>query len=272
MRENDEAERQKLDEERNAVVSQLEEWLEVPMIVLGFLWLVLLVIDLLRGLSPFLALVNTIVWALFILDFAVEFMLAPRKGAYMKRNWITALSLTVPALRIIRIARALRVMKLLRGARGLRLLRFITSLNRGMRTLRRTMGRRGFGYVLLLTLIITVTGAAGMYSFEKGAPAEAGFKDYGTALWWTAMIMTTMGSQYWPATPEGKILCLLLAVYAFTVFGYVTAMLATFFVGLDREEEPPLEMREIEMLRQEITELRSMLRARAAPGERHEEG
>ncbi len=40
------------------------------------------------------------------------------------------------------------------------------------------------------------------------------------------MIMTTMGS--WPQTPEGRVLCLLLAVYAFAVFGYVTAMLAAF--------------------------------------------
>jgi len=47
------------------------------------------------------------------------------------------------------------------------------------------------------------------------------------------MIMTTMGSQYWPQTPEGRMLCLFLALYAFAVFGYVTAAIATFFIGLD---------------------------------------
>lgn len=33
------------------------------------------------------------------------------------------------------------------------------------------------------------------------------------------MLLTTMGSEYWPQTAEGRILCLLLSVYAFAVFG-----------------------------------------------------
>ena len=43
--------------------------------------------------------------------------------------------------------------------------------------------------------------------------------------------MTTMGSDYFPQTAEGRVLCFILAIYAFAVFGYVTATLATFFVG-----------------------------------------
>ncbi len=62
-----------------------------------------------------------------------------------------------------------------------------------------------------------------------------GFPDYGSALWWTAMLLTTMGSDYWPRTTEGRLLCLLLAVYAFAVFGYVTAAIAAYFVGKDKD-------------------------------------
>ncbi len=29
-----------------------------------------------------------------------------------------------------------------------------------------------------------------------------------------------LGSEYWPQTVEGRVLCLLLAFYAFGVFGY----------------------------------------------------
>jgi len=39
------------------------------------------------------------------------------------------------------------------------------------------------------------------------------------------MIITTLGSAYWPETAEGRMLCVLLALYSFTVFGYVTAAL-----------------------------------------------
>jgi voltage-gated potassium channel len=47
--------------------------------------------------------------------------------------------------------------------------------------------------------------------------------------------MTTMGSGYWPESAEARVLCLLLALYAFAVFGYVTAALASFFVGRDAQ-------------------------------------
>ena len=65
------------------------------------------------------------------------------------------------------------------------------------------------------------------------------------------MVMTTMGSQYWPETVEGRVLCVFLALYAFAVFGYVTATLATFFVGRDAENEDaePAGARQIAALR-----------------------
>ena len=74
-----------------------------------------------------------------------------------------------------------------------------------------------------------------MYAFESGAPG--GMKSYEDALWWTAMVITTMGSQYWPQTVEGRLLCVFLALYALAVIGYVTATLATFFVGRDAEND-----------------------------------
>ena len=81
---------------------------------------------------------------------------------------------------------------------------------------------------------MTFAGAAGMYTFERDAPGTS-LNSYGESVWWTAMLMTTMGSEYWPKTPEGRALCMLLALYAFAVFGYVTATLATYFVGRDAE-------------------------------------
>lgn len=45
------------------------------------------------------------------------------------------------------------------------------------------------------------------------------------------MIMTTIGSGYWPETPEGRILAFLLSIYEFSIFGYITEALENFFVG-----------------------------------------
>ncbi|MDQ3749666.1 MAG: ion transporter, partial [Acidobacteriota bacterium] len=223
--------RQKVNAERRSLVEQIENWLEVPMLVLGFAWLVLLVIELTNNLSPVLELVGTIIWIIFILDFALKFTLAPDKTDYLKANWLTALSLAVPALRVFRIFRVFRILQAARAARGLRLFRVLTSLNRGMKALGASFGRRGFGYVVALSMIVTFAGAAGMYAFENETPN--GLKTYPDALWWTAMLLTSIGSEYFPQTAEGRVLCFVLALYGFAVFGYVTASLATFFVGRD---------------------------------------
>jgi voltage-gated potassium channel len=87
-----------------------------------------------------------------------------------------------------------------------------------------------------------------------------------------------MGSEYFPHSPEGRVLCLLLAVFAFAVFGYVTAALATFFVGRDADnadgevasERSVNALRnDIESLRREVhglrAELASPARSPAAP-------
>lgn len=230
-------EKQLLNQERREILEQLEDWLEMPMLVLGFVWLALFLIEVIWGLSPLLEVVGWVIWSLFVLNFVVEFILAPRKVAYLKSNWLTAISLVLPALRVFRIGRVLRILRTARATRGLRLVRTISSTNRGMRSLSASLGRRGFGYVVALTLIITLIGAAGMYAFESNIPDGSGLKDYGSALWWTAMLMTTLGSEYWPQTPEGRVLCFLLALYAFAVFGYLTAAIATFFVGRDADDD-----------------------------------
>ncbi len=251
-----------LDAERRELLARLEDWLETPMLVLGFVWLALLVLEFTRGATPWLEAAGTVIWIVFIADFGVKFALAPDKTDYLKANWLTALALAVPALRVFRIFRVVRV---LRAARGLRLFRVVSSLNRGMRALGATMRRRGFGYVVALTVIVALAGAAGMYAFEKESPDGRGFESYGEALWWTAMVMTTMGSDYFPRTTEGRVLCFALAVYAFAVFGYVTATLATFFVGRDAEDEEAevAGAAQVESLRAEVAALREELRAYA---------
>jgi voltage-gated potassium channel len=220
-----------LSKQRNRLLSSVERLLEGPMIFLGFVWLVLLVIDLMWGLPKVLDYLSLTIWVVFIIDFLLKFFLAPQKLSFLKKNWLTAVSLVIPALRVFRIFRFVR---LLRGLRGIRLVRIVSSLNRSMKSLSATMKRRGFSYVVALTFVVSFGGAAGMYAIEKGNP---GFQNYGMALWWTAMRVITAGSDFWPSTPEGRGLAFILSLFGYAVFGYVTATLATFFIGRDAEEK-----------------------------------
>jgi voltage-gated potassium channel len=243
--------KQQLAQQRNKLLSSIEKFLEGPMIFLGFVWLVLLVIELIWGLSKPLEYTSLTIWIIFIIDFLIKFILAPAKVIFLKKNWLTAVSLLIPALRVLRIFRFIR---LLRGLRGIRLVRIVSSLNRSMNSLGATMKRRGFGYVMAITIAVTFAGAAGMYALEK---PNTGFDTYGMALWWTAMRVITAGNEFNPSTPEGRGLAFIIAVFGYTIFGYVTATFATFFIGRDAEEEdaPVAGAKDIEGLKKTIQTL-----------------
>lgn len=242
--------------ERRKLLTRIEDLFEGPLIVLGFIWLILLVVELVFEPNPIFETIGVVIWIIFIIDFVLKFILAPKKVSYLKSNVLTLVSLVVPAFRLFRLFRVLRI---LRFSRSLRLVKIVGSLSRGMRALSATMQRRAFGYVVLLTVIVIFGGAAGMYAFEKDI--EGGLIDYGTALWWTTMIMTTLGSEYWPQTPEGRVLCIILSLFAFAIFGYITATIATFFLGRDAENDKAelAGAKQIESLRQEIISLKQMV-------------
>src|SRR5512145_2218678 len=186
-----------MQQQRRELLEHINALIDTPMLVLSFVWLALLIRDLTHGLEPLLQSLNYLIWALFILDFVIEIIIAPHKREYLRRNWLTVVSLLLPALRVLRIFRAFRLLQAVRATRSLSLLRLLTSLNRGMRAVNHMLGQRGIGFVIVLTIIVTVAGAAGMAFFENpSALREAGYADatgsggglssYGEAVWWTA--------------------------------------------------------------------------------------
>lgn len=249
------------DRRRWRILRELEDWLEKPMLALSAAWLVLLIVELAWTTNRALQVLGLAIWIIFLAEFALRFVLAPRKGPFLARNVLTLLALAAPAFRLLRALRALRFLRFGRLARSATLVRVVGGVNRGMNTLRGGMRRRGFGYVLALTLVVCVLGALGMRAFEADGPSGSDFDSLGDALWWTAMILTTMGSQAWPATAEGRVLALLLSIYAFGVFGYVAAALASFFVG--RDQEDAARERDLARLYEEVKALRSEIARRA---------
>jgi voltage-gated potassium channel len=85
--------------ERFAVLREVEGRLELPMVLLGFVWLLLLVLEFTRGLSPALESVSTAIWIIFIADFAVKLLISPRKFCSSK-------SIVLPNARIPRFKEA----------------------------------------------------------------------------------------------------------------------------------------------------------------------
>src|SRR5207248_9921321 len=118
-----------------------------------------------RGLHGRLAIFSEAIWILFGIDFGLELLIAPDKRQYLKRHWPVAVSLVVPALRIVRFA---RVAHLARAAGTIRVGHSLAVLNRGLAALGATMRRRGFAYVPVLSLLVLFLGAAGIDNLENG--------------------------------------------------------------------------------------------------------
>lgn len=247
-------------EERWDALRDLEEWLETPMKLLSFIWLLLVIVELVWGSTRTLEVFGTAIWITFIVEFTLRFALAPRKGSFLQRNWLTVIALVVPAFRLLR---GLRFLKAARAARSFRLVRIVGTANRGINALGASLSRRGLGYAVVLTTLITLLGAGGMLAFEPAAEVQGGFSTYWDALWWTGMLLTTMDSEYWPKSLEGRILCFLLSLYGFAVFGYITASFASFFVERDAAspEADTASSTDLVALRAEIMALRADLAA-----------
>ncbi|HET8631896.1 MAG TPA: hypothetical protein VFL91_31105, partial [Thermomicrobiales bacterium] len=84
--------RQVIAEERETLRAQLFEWLDPAMTALGLITLVLLLLDFAGVLSArqagWVHRAEQVIWAIFALEFAVQFTLAPHKIRYLRTHWL----------------------------------------------------------------------------------------------------------------------------------------------------------------------------------------
>jgi voltage-gated potassium channel len=147
---------------------------------------------------------------------------------------------------------------------GMQVIWIFASADQGMRFLRVALGRRGTGYALALTIVVIFSGAAGMLHFEEMSADPQSIHSYSKALWWTAMQMTNIGSAYSISTKGGHFVCLGVSVYAAAMFGYLTALFATFLI--DRAVKDPkaeaAHQQTVQEIKDEIIQLRSLIEDR----------
>lgn len=233
-----------LQSERLRLLTHINELTDRPLTYLAFVWFGIVVFELTIGVNNILEYISLAIWMIFIVDFLIELTIAPSSQKYLKDNWLNALSLALPALRILRVFRSFRALGAARSLRSFNLLKIVSSLNRSIAALREYATNYGLRYLLVFTLLVLVAGAAGILFFEnsdalteRGMQGANGISSYGDALWWAVMLMTTIGSDYWPQTIEGRILTVILSVYSIAIFGYITATLASLLIEKRKKVE-----------------------------------
>lgn len=219
------------------LLKTLPRKLERPMLLLSFVWFILIITELVNGMSPVLHSLGTVLWALFVFYFGLRLTIAPHRVVFLRRNWLFVLAILVPVLRFVPYLQSYPLARALTATFGMQVIWMFASADQGLRWLQRIMGRRGTGYALTFTVVVILAGAAGMLHFENEAPDPQGIHSYPKALWWVAMQITNIGSAYQPVTVGGHILCLGISIFAVAIFGYLTAVLAAIIIG--REAEDP---------------------------------
>ncbi len=235
--------------------------LEWPMLFLSFVWFCILVIEIVYDTSPVLSGVGSSIWILFIFYFALRLAIVANRMAFLKKNWLFILAIVVSALRFFPFLQPFPLVRALTATFGMQVIWIFASADQGMRFLRGALGRRGAGYALALTFVVSFAGAAGMLHFEAISDDPQRIQTYPKALWWTAMQMTNIGSAYSIKTTGGRVICLGISLYAAAMFGYLTALFASLLIDRDAKD-PKSEIagqKLVQEVKDEIIQLRRLI-------------
>jgi voltage-gated potassium channel len=239
--------------QRLVLQTRISRLTAVPLAVLALVWIGLVFVELAVKTPPAttarILRVDTAIWVIFALDFVVEFALAPDKRRYVRNHWPAVVSIVLPFVRGVELVRILEIF------RPTVLIRTILISNRALRAAGRLFHEHGFGYVAFLWTITAFLGAGAEYYLEQGIPSSP-FQTFGTALWWSLAMLTTVPASVDPVTPAGRFVGLIVRVIALAVGGYITASIASYLIGRKkRSNESP----EIAELTRAIVELQARL-------------
>ena len=180
-----------------------------------------------KEVSSILQTLDNSVCVLLLVDFVVRFWRAESKLGFLKWGWIDLIASipNIPAFRVGRFVRILRVIRLLRAIRATQKISSVLLENKF---------KTGVASVVVTSFLLIVFCSIGILICEQQAP-DANIKTAGDAIWWTMSTITTVGyGDVYPVTPEGRVVAVILMVSGIGLFGILSGMAASFFVGKDK--------------------------------------
>jgi len=189
----------------------------------------------------------------FLIDFFVRLYQAPSKFRFLKWGWIDLLS-SIPMVESLRWGRAVRIIRVVRLLRAFRSAKYLIDY------LYQNRAQGTFGTVALISVVLMIFSAIAVIVTEQGL-ADANIQTAEDALWWTFVTMTTVGyGDYYPVTPEGRVVAAILMAAGVGLFGTFTGYVATLFIEADEAEaegDMKALLAEVRALREEVTTLRA---------------
>ncbi len=198
-------------------------------IVIFFLALVsvlLAIVDLLRGLRPAELWIDRTIYGVFVVDYAVRFLITNNKQDFFKSNIIDLIAI-IPLNSAFRGLRLLKMSKLLKLTK---LVRIGALSARSASKARRFFNTNGFKYVICLSVAAILGSSCAMMYFEKMS-----FQD---AVWWSFVTATTVGyGDLSPSTLSGRIIASLLMLIGIGLIGSLTSTITSYFLNETAPDE-----------------------------------
>jgi len=162
---------------------------------------------------------NNLIWAYFVIDYAVQLLLSTHKSKFIRKNVIELILVALPFFRPLRALRAL-----------------LFTTKAGIRSKRRLVRSIPLMISVTAILMIVVMGAA-ILDIERSAP-NGNIKTAGDALWWGLVTVTTIGyGDKYPVTSEGKLVAGILIIFGLAMISALTASFAAWIIAPADESE-----------------------------------
>jgi voltage-gated potassium channel len=199
--------------------------------------------------------IDTLVCGFFLVDFIVRFRRAESKLQFMKWGWIDLLA-SIPEVSIFRWGRLFRIFRIVRLLRAVKSIRLLFEILFQSRT------QSGVASVFTITFLVLSLSTIGILIFERAPHSNIQTAD--DALWWGITTITTVGyGDLYPVTAGGRILASALMFCGVGLFGTLSGVIASFFLGEKKNppaKDEPLVANEIltrlDALQKEIATLR----------------
>ena len=219
------------DDQRRLIDAEaLAQRLDRPMGVLGIIFLLVVLAQLLvtdpTG-QVVLSVINWILWGIFVAEFLLRAYVARFQASFWRKNWWQIIFLALPFLRFFRALRALRILRVTRFGRVL------SAGVRGSRSAEKLLSNR-IAWLIAVTAIIILAASQLLYIF-------ADYPSYLDALYEAALASIT-GAGFRVDTAFARILHVVLAIFSVVVFATLAGTLGAYFLGREATmQEAPSE-------------------------------
>lgn len=189
---------------------------------IALLGTVLAVVDIFRGLNPWMLWIDRAVLIILAADYFVRLYQAEDKKEFFRENIFHLIA-------ILPFHSTLRIFGLSRLTKFAKLIIIGAFPKKVFRKFRIFLNTNGLKNVLLLTIMAVFLGAVGIM-FTEGM-------NFGDAIWWAFVTATTVGyGDLSPSTSLGRLIAAVLMIFGIGLIGSITSTITSYFLNPGRSD------------------------------------